>query len=250
MPLPQLVLAAMVTVIAHRGEHLRNPENTLPAFREAIALEADYIEMDVRTSSDGILVLSHDSNVDRRTNGHGEVSKLTFDELRKLDAGGGAKIPTFDEALELAQGRIGIYVDAKQVSASALVTAIASRRMDANVVIYGSPRLLKEIQTLNPALKGMPEANNAETARRLIGELHPRVFAFNARDFQADVIKIVLDAGAEIFVDRLGAADTPAHWQDAIDRGARGIQTDHPGELVDYLRTKGYRSPTLFPVQP
>ncbi len=241
MPLPHLLLALTVAVIAHRGEHLSHPENTLPAFREAITLGADFIEVDVRTSLDGILVLSHDATVDRRTNGHGEVSKLKFAELRKLDAGGGAMIPTFDEALELARGRIGIYVDAKQVSASALVESIAMHQMDANVVIYGSPKLLKEVQALNQRLKVMPEANNVETARRLIGELHPRVFAFDVRDFQPDVIKTVLDAGAQIYVDRLGATDTPAHWQDAIDRGANGIQTDHPGELVDYLRKKGYK---------
>ena len=241
MPLPHLLFAISVAVIAHRGEHLRNPENTLPAFREAIELGADFIEVDVRTSADGVLVLSHDSTVDRKTNGHGEVSKLAFAELRLLDAGGGAKIPTFAEALELARGRIGVYVDAKQVSASALVEAIARHKMDANVVIYGSPKLLRELQALKPSLKVMPEANNVETARRLIDELHPRVFAFDARDFQPDVIKTVIDAGAEIYVDRLGAADTPARWQEAIDRGAHGIQTDHPGELVDYLRKKGYK---------
>ena len=241
MPLPHLLLAVTVAVIAHRGEHLRNPENTLPAFREAIALGADFIEVDVRTSADGVLVLSHDATVDRRTNGHGEVSKLTFAELRMLDAGGGAKIPSFDEALELARGRIGIYVDSKQVSATALVEAIGKHQMDENVVIYGSPKLLKRVQALNPSLKVMPEANNVETARRLIDELRPRVFAFDARDFRPDVIKVVIDAGAQINVDRLGTADTPAHWQEAIDRGAHGIQTDHPGELVDYLRKKGYK---------
>ncbi len=241
MPFAHFALALSIAVIAHRGEHLRNPENTLPAFREAIALGADYFELDVRTSSNGVLVLSHDATVDRRTNGKGKVAEMTFEELRKLDAGGGAKIPTFDEALELAHGKIGIYVDCKQVAAKQLVDAIAKRSMDAAVVIYGSPRLLKEIQTLNPKLKVMPEANNAETARRLIEDLHPKVIAFDARDFQPDVIKLVRDAGAEIYVDRLGVADTPRLWQDAIDRGAAGIQTDHPGELVDYLKKKGYK---------
>ena len=113
--------------------------------------------------------------------------------------------------------------------------------MDSAVVIYGSPKLLKEIQSLNPNLKVMPEANNAETVRGLASGLHPKVFAFDARDFQPEVIKAARDAGALIYVDRLGAADTPESWQDAIDRGANGIQTDHTGELVDYLRKKSYK---------
>jgi glycerophosphoryl diester phosphodiesterase len=241
MPFVPLAIAFAVAVIAHRGEHLRNPENTLPAFGEAIALGADYIELDVRTSSDGVLVLSHDATVDRRTNGKGEVAAMSFTELRKLDAGHGEKIPTFDEALQLARGRIGIYVDCKQVAAKALVETIAKHAMEGHVVIYGPAKLLREIQALNPKLKLMPEANNRETAQRLIEEFHLKVMAFDVRDFQSEVIELVRKAGVDIFVDRLGAADTEQFWQDAIDRGATGIQTDHPGELVKYLRAHRLR---------
>src|SRR5438067_4161319 len=109
-----------VVAIAHRGEHLHHPENTIPAFQEAIRLGADFIEVDVRTTADGKLVLSHDGKVDRRTNGQGDVAKMTFDEVRALDAGiksgpqfARTKVPTFDEALDLARGKIGIYVDVK-----------------------------------------------------------------------------------------------------------------------------------------
>jgi len=97
-----------VVAISHRGEHLRNPENTIPAFQEAIRVGADFFELDVQTTSDGKLFLSHDRKVDRRTNGQGDISKMTFDEVRALDAGiksgpqfAGTKIPTFDEALDL-----------------------------------------------------------------------------------------------------------------------------------------------------
>src|SRR3984885_10955009 len=93
--------------ISHRGEHLHHPENTLPAFQAAIDAGADYFELDVRTTSDGKLVLMHDSTVDRTTNGTGEVHNLTFDQIRALDAGAkfsqnfvGTKIPTLDEAFD------------------------------------------------------------------------------------------------------------------------------------------------------
>ena len=229
-----------VVAIAHRGEHLHHPENTIPAFEEAIRLGADYIEVDVRTTADGRLVLSHDATVDRRTNGHGEVAKMTFAEIEKLDAGGGARVPTFDEALDLARGRIGIYVDVKAVSARDLVTHIESHGMAGNVVIY-SGRISKEVQDLNSKLKIMPESRSAENARRLVAELHPRVIAFDAHDFTPEITAIVKASGAEIYVDRLGPADNPETWQAAIDAGADGIQTDHPGELVQYLRRKGYK---------
>jgi glycerophosphoryl diester phosphodiesterase len=120
-----------VVAIAHRGEHLVRPENTIPAFQEAIRVGADFIEVDVQTTADGKLVLSHDRTVDRCTNGKGEISKMTFDEVEALDAGvrkapefAGTKIPTFDEVLDLARSRIGIYVDVKNASAQDLVTHI------------------------------------------------------------------------------------------------------------------------------
>jgi glycerophosphoryl diester phosphodiesterase len=237
-----------VVAISHRGEHLHHPENTLLAYQAAIDAGADYFEVDVRTTSDGKLVLSHDGSVARRTNGQGDIGKMTFDEVRALDAGvksgpqfAGTKIPTFDEALDLARGKIGIYVDVKSASAQDLVTHIQDHGMVDHVVIYTGLSEGKEIQRLNPKLKVMPEAGTAENAKHLIERLQPQVMAFDAHDFKPDIIKAVKDANVQIYVDRLGPADNPAGWQSAIDAGADGIQTDRPAELVKYLREKGYR---------
>jgi glycerophosphoryl diester phosphodiesterase len=227
-----------VIVISHRGEHLHHPENTMPAFEEAVRVGADYIEVDVRTTSDGKLVLMHDASTDRTTGHKGEISAMTFDKVRALDAGGGAKVPTFDEALDYARGKINIYVDVKQVTAKELVDHIVSHGMTDNVVIY-TARIAKEIQELNPRLKLMPEAGNAEDAQKLVNDLHPKVLAFDANDFKPEVIAVAKKAGALIYVDRLGAADRPEIWQVAIDQGADGIQTDHPEDLAKYLASKG-----------
>lgn len=237
-----------VVAIAHRGEHLQHPENTIPAFEEAVRVGADFIEVDVRTTADGKLVLSHDVTVDRCTNGQGKISEMTFDQVQALDAGiktgpqfSGVRIPTFDQALDLARGRIGIYVDVKNASAQDLVSHIDSHGMSGHVVIYCSLNLAKEIQRLNPKLKVMPESSSVEHAKLLIDQLHPNVIAFDARDFTPEVIAVVKHGGIEIYVDRMGTTDNPDGWQSAIDAGADGIQTDRPGPLVEYLRRKGYR---------
>lgn len=221
----------------------------MPAFQEAIRLGADYIEVDVRTTADGKLILSHDATVNRCTNGQGEVAKMTFDELRALDAGikngpefAGTRMPSFDEVLDLARGKIGIYVDVKQVSAQDLVEHIQDHGMADHVVIY-SGRISKEIQQINPKLKIMPESVNVDVVRRIVSELHAPVIAFGASDWKPEIIKLAKDSGAELYVDRMGVTDSPAGWQSAIDEGADGIQTDRPGELVQYLREKGYRRP-------
>jgi glycerophosphoryl diester phosphodiesterase len=227
-----------MAVISHRGEHLSHPENTLAAYRAALDLGADYFEVDVHTTSDGRLVLMHDSTVDRTTNGKGPVSKLTFAEIRKLSAGG-EQVPTFEEALALAKGRIGVYVDAKSISAEDLVGALESYAMSANVVVYGGLAYLKQVQKLRPAVKVMPESVSLEMVERIIAELKPKVIAFSRQDWRDDIIQAARRSGAGIFVDMLGPQDTPSNWQDAIDRGATGIQTDRVAELLAYLRARG-----------
>ena len=237
-----------VVVISHRGEHLHHPENTMPAFEEAVRLGADYIEVDVRTTADGKLVLSHDATVDRCTNGTGEVAKMTFDQVRGLDAGikkgpefAGTRVPTFDEVLDFARGKINVYVDVKQVTAKVLVDHIVEHGMADHVVIY-SGWISKDIQQLNPKLKIMPESVSLPMVQRIVAELHPQVIAFSAGDWKPEIIKLAKDSGAELYVDRQSEkTDNPEGWQAAIDAGADGIQTDRPGELVTYLRSKGYK---------
>lgn len=107
-------------VCAHRGAMATHPENTLPAFQEAIRLGVHMIEFDVQMSKDGNLVIMHDSTVDRTTNGTGEVSELTFEELRQLDAGikmgeqfEGTIIPTLTETLRIMPENIWLNVHLK-----------------------------------------------------------------------------------------------------------------------------------------
>jgi glycerophosphoryl diester phosphodiesterase len=239
-----LSAADRIVVIAHRGEHRAHPENTLPAFQAAIDAGADSFELDVRTTSDGRLVLMHDARVDRTTNGSGAVRAMTFDQIRALDAGAkfsprfaGAKVPSFEEALALAHGKIGVYVDSKDIAPADLAVALAKADMLNSVVIYGGAGFLKKVQALNPSLKIMPEAYSAVTLEKLLLDLKPRVVAFDAGDFTGDAIAVAKRAGVDIYVDRLGSADNASAWQDAVDRGAAGIQTDRPAELVEYLRS-------------
>jgi len=232
-------------VIAHRGEHRAHPENTLPAFQAAIEAGADFFELDVRTTSDDRLVLMHDAKVDRTTNGAGAVREMTFDQIRALDAGAkfapkfaGTKVPSFEEALGLAHGKIGVYVDSKDIAPAALVAALTKADMLNSVVIYGGAGFLAKVQALSPSLKVMPEAYGAATVQKLLVSLKPPVVAFDAGDFKDDAIVAAKQAGADIYVDRLGSADNAAGWQDAVNRGAAGIQTDRPAELVEYLRAR------------
>jgi glycerophosphoryl diester phosphodiesterase len=232
-----------IKVISHRGEHLHHPENTMPAFQAAIDAGADYFELDVRTTSDGKLVLMHDGTLDRTTNGTGDVYKHTFDEIRALDAGSkfspsfaGTKVPTLDEAFDLAHGKINVYVDTKYADPQQLVDTIVRHDMQDHVVIYGNPFFLYEVRKIRPTLKVMPEAISPDICKFMVRAMQPQVLAFDANDFKDPVITCATQANAKIYVDRLGDADNPETWQKAIDLGVAGIQTNLPAELAAYLR--------------
>jgi glycerophosphoryl diester phosphodiesterase len=239
------LLPMAVHVIAHRGEHLNHPENTLPAYRAAIEAGADFFELDVRTTSDGRLVLMHDARVDRTTDGAGELSRMSFDEIRSLDAGvrrgnefRGVRVPTFTEALELAKGRCGVYVDIKQARAEDIVREVRAAGMERHSVFYGGLETLAVLHRLEPEWRVMPEAVSLENLEGALALLAPKVVAFDARDFTDALIARAKRAGALVFVDRLGPLDRPAAWEEAIQSGADGIQTDHPAELARFLRSR------------
>jgi len=108
-------------ICAHRGAMETHPENTISAFKEAIRLGAHMIEFDVRMTKDGKLVIMHDKSVNRTTNGSGLVSDLTYDEIKKLDAGRwksemfkGERIPTLKETLQVMPHNIWLNIHLKE----------------------------------------------------------------------------------------------------------------------------------------
>lgn len=109
-----------VLVIGHRGALGYAPENTLPSFERGLACGADILELDVHMTRDRQLVVMHDDNVARTTDGHGHINAMTLAEIKKLDAGkwfapefAGLRVPTFAEVLAFAQDRTELAVEIK-----------------------------------------------------------------------------------------------------------------------------------------
>ena len=106
-----------VTLTAHRGYRQLYPENTMLAFRKALELDIDSIEMDVHMTKDYRIVICHDANLGRTTNKSGFIYHMTLGEVREADAGikfgeqfAGEKVPTLDEFLELMATRPDVRV--------------------------------------------------------------------------------------------------------------------------------------------
>jgi glycerophosphoryl diester phosphodiesterase len=75
----------------------------------------------------------------------------------------------------------------------------------------------------------------------IVDMLHPPVIAFGQGDFKPEIIAVAKAAKADIYVDVMGPTDAPEGWQASIDAGATGLQSDRPGPLVEWLRSKGYK---------
>lgn len=101
-------------IYGHRGASSSEPENTLRAFRRALEMGVDGLEIDVQATRDRVPVILHDRNLDRTTNGRGPIDHRTLAEVRKLDAGQGERIPTLDEVLDLVGDRAHIDIEIKQ----------------------------------------------------------------------------------------------------------------------------------------
>jgi glycerophosphoryl diester phosphodiesterase len=112
-----MLVSDTMLVIGHRGACGYEPENTILSFKKALQLGVDIIEFDVRKSLDGKLVIIHDATVNRTTNGTGAVADMTFEQLRKLDAGKGQQIPTLQEVLDFVERKVRVNVEIKAVDA-------------------------------------------------------------------------------------------------------------------------------------
>ncbi|XP_030637682.1 glycerophosphodiester phosphodiesterase 1 isoform X2 [Chanos chanos] len=153
---PPKLPASGVSVVAHRGGGHDAPENTIAAIRAASENGATGVELDLEFTADGIPILMHDESVDRTTNGSGPLSKLSFSELRKLDAAAkhrlsdkfrGEKVPTLQEAVEeCIKLQLTIYFDVKghpdevRQADPDIVTALTHRQWSLSHFGDGEPR--------------------------------------------------------------------------------------------------------------
>jgi glycerophosphoryl diester phosphodiesterase len=124
--------------IGHRGAAGYTPENTLASIEKGIELGVDLIEIDVRRTRDGHLVLLHDERVNRTTNGRGHVADMTLAQVKHLDAGAGQRIPTLEEALEAANGHVGLILELKVGEIGQRACEIVQRGAFKGTVIYAS----------------------------------------------------------------------------------------------------------------
>ena len=231
-------------VIAHRGAHRGIPENTLAAYRKAIELGCDFVEIDVRRTKDGRFVSLHNSTVDKYVPGmHGRVGDFTLAELKKMDIGSRVgpewkdeRIPTLEEILELCRGKIGIYLDLKEPYVKEISAIIRKYGMEQDVVWYiPATRMdvILELQKVCPACIPMPDPGPARNIPAVAEKAHPQVLATDMGELNEKYIQLAHERGIMVFVDEDKGGEK--EWQKILKLGTDGIQTDEPEKLIRKL---------------
>ncbi|WP_329181222.1 glycerophosphodiester phosphodiesterase [Streptomyces sp. NBC_01477] len=173
--------------VGHRGVMGVEPENTLRSFRRAEQAGLDQIELDLHLSKDGALVVMHDADVDRTTDGSGAIRDLTLAEIRTLDAGLGERVPVFEEVLDAVS--CPIQAEIKDAAAArALADALRERGETERVsVLSFHDEALAEIHAL------LPDVRTVLVASRLGPEIVTRAQAVGARLVSLDLTHLSLD---------------------------------------------------------
>jgi glycerophosphoryl diester phosphodiesterase len=240
-------------VIAHRGFSGEAPENTFAAFKKALDIGVDMIELDVQLSRDGHVVVIHDDKVDRTTDGKGKVSVKTLDELKNLDAGtwfsdmyAGERIPTLREALELITPDAYVNIEIKT---NTVIRKADTEIADRTLGLVEEMNLLDRVlfSSFNHKLVGYVKKKNQRVHTGVI--FHPLK---HAGRLPSSLTRV---AGAEVFVcgrrdvTRRRIADARKHnivigvygieTRDEIhrllDEGIRVLVSDYPDRLVQAL---------------
>lgn len=227
-------------IVAHRGVVLAAPENTIPAIERAIALGCRAVEIDLRYTADGEIVLIHDETLERTTNGRGRLIEKTLAEVKKLDAGSGARVPTFREVIELARGRIELYLDLKEADPTPVLQMVA--REKASGFVYFRPysyTALSKIVAADPNNRVLFDLDDWMQMPELLRTVRLNVpnifFSGSLHVWTPEMLAEARRLGVRTFVNVLGAEDTRENLERAVRMGFDFIQTDHQADLRDIL---------------
>lgn len=221
----------MTLVIAHRGSSADERENTLPAFERAIADGADYVELDVQASSDGVLVVFHDVGLGRLTPLRGPLRRRRAAELREVG------IPTLDEALELTRGRIGVMAELKSAHLYRrhdLVRRTVALLGPDDIALSFQRRAAEEAKRARPELRVLQHVGYGVSIRAAAA------YAWGVGFSDVRTTSRGLARASALGLRRLVyTVNDAARMRRLVDLGVDGIFTDRPALLRATLRSRG-----------
>lgn len=244
-----------VLVIGHRGALGYAPENTMASFQKGLETGVDLIELDIHMTRDGELVVMHDANVERTTDGHGRIKDKTLAEVKKLDAGvhfdarfRGERVPTLEEVLAWAKGRIPLAIEIKGDPLPApgieakMIDLVRAYGMlgDVMAISFHHP-VVRRVKELEPAmatgvLYSACLADPVGAARAALADSLRPYWMY----WTADQVRAVHEAG---LTASTWNADDEDLMEYLVGLGVDSIGSNYPDRLRAFLDRKGLSWP-------
>lgn len=222
--------------IGHRGAKGHLTENTLESIEKALELGVDGIEIDVHLCASGELVVFHDFTLDRLTDGTGEISRNSYDQLQELTIKGGYKIPLLTQVLDLIEGKCSINIELKGLHTAKPTCAVISHYIDkgweySSVLVSSfQENELLEVKKINPniliAVLSKASVEEAIEWGKILNAtaIHPSLGIITRQS--------IIDAHEQGFNVNVWTVNEPEDIARMIDFGVDGIISDYPDRLA------------------
>lgn len=224
-------------VVAHRGASAYQPENTLRAIRRALAQGAPAIEVDVRRTKDGALAIHHDETVSRATDGTGSIAGLNLEELRRLDAGDGKRIPRLGEVRDAAKGKATLVLDIKERGLWQPVVQLVRDRSDPKRIFFVSfdRSEIAELKEAHPGIRcGALFVGGSVDALSWTAEVRADLAGFRHEAVTKELADRLHRAGRGIFVWTVKDVERA---REVAALGADFIVTDSPDVVLQAVES-------------
>jgi glycerophosphoryl diester phosphodiesterase len=222
-----------VEVVCHRGANEYAPENTLAAAQLCIEWGVAYVELDVRTSKDGVMYLLHDPLVNRTTNGKGFIHQLTSSEIDALDAGSwfdakftGEKVPRLEPYLRSIKGKIKVYFDVKSADLAKLIALVYDVGMEKDCFFWfdRAERAL-QFRELNRELALKVNVRNVDDVRKAAEHYKANIIETGLRNMTPELVAACREQNLRIMV--IETKKDPDAFRQIIECGADLVNLDH-----------------------
>jgi glycerophosphoryl diester phosphodiesterase len=241
VPLGVMVVASSthgVEVVCHRGANDLAPENTLAASQECVNLGVDYIEVDVRTSKDGVMYILHDPFMNRTTNGKGFIGSLTSEQIDALDAGSwfsprfaGEKVPRLETFLKWVKGKSKVYFDVKSADLEKLVRMVRDLALEKDCFFwFGRDSRATPFRKIAPDLSLKINAYSPEQVDRAKKEFNAQIIECGLGDLTSEFREACRRNEVKIMV--LQGENEPEAFSRIIESGVEMVNLNHPDVFI------------------
>ena len=234
--------AKELVIVAHRGANYLAPENTIAATQKCVDLGVDYVEIDVRTSKDGVMYILHDKTLDRTTNGSGEIKERGSEYIDQLDAGSwfgpeftDQRVPRLKPYLRQFKGKIKIYFDVKAADLAELVALVHEAGFARDCFFWFSKdERARELRALD---RHIPLKMNAVdvTGLRSVMDYNPQIIEYRLEHLTPDFIAFCREHDLKLMAHALGEG-FETKYQEIIDSAADMVNLDRADEMIERLK--------------